>query len=472
MSFFHKLFSSAIATSWMSGFVLLFNTVLILGYIGSSWSPEMNNIWFLFFAIISFSQLALFGFNTTFIRFISYSYSGIKIIDIPNLIHKKDEEFNENFSKRELSEILGLLKLIYIFISVGFFILSFLLGHFFIEKPLLALEDRTSGLLSWYIVLLSSTIVIFLNQKLVILNGIFEVPASQKIIASTNLVGAIFIIICIISSAKLLLMITVQQLILTFSYVLLACAASKKLKGIGIKNIRVNYSPYLFKIVFDAAWKMGISAINSALLRNLSAILVVQFFPTEKSVTFQFIKRFFDIVEQFSIISITARIPMLASLRSRGKIQEFTNLLLQTQNISYAVFFLGYVGIIFFAEFIVGLFDINVFFGDKILIITFSYACILNRWGGMMMITSNQANLVIAHVVAAILSLGYLIILISFLDNGNLAMAMIFGQILTVPYIARRTYATFSSNFLDFEIKQGIPYLVLLTIINVFYLYL
>ena len=87
----------------------------------------------------------------------------------------------------------------------------------------------------------------------------------------------------------------------------------------------------------------------------------------------------------------------------------------------------------------------------------------------------DQANLVIAHVVAAILSLGYLIILISFLDNGNLAifpMAMIFGQILTVPYIARRTYATFSSNFLDFEIKQGIPYLVLLTIINVFYLYL
>ena len=131
-------------------------------------------------SIVAISQGVLFGFNTTFLRFISYSYSGVNITEFDKLKDKKSVKFNDSINIKEFSEIFSLMKYVYIYITIIYFILILIIGYFTLSKPISFLENPNDGWLSFLIIVFCSSITIFLGFYQIFLEGLSKVALVQR----------------------------------------------------------------------------------------------------------------------------------------------------------------------------------------------------------------------------------------------------------------------------------------------------
>jgi hypothetical protein len=74
-----KIYNSPIFNSTTNNVIILLSSIIAIPFVISKLNVEEINVWFLLMSIVAISQGVLFGFNTTFLRFISYSYSGVNI---------------------------------------------------------------------------------------------------------------------------------------------------------------------------------------------------------------------------------------------------------------------------------------------------------------------------------------------------------------------------------------------------------
>jgi len=167
-----------------------------------------------------------------------------------------------------------------------------------------------------------------------------------------------------------------------------------------------------------------------------------------------------------------ARIPTIAKLRGRGDFQALLPYLKQTQYISHGVFLVGYIAFITMGENILHLIKSNVNIGNFDLIILFSFATFLSRWGGMILATSNQANHVIEHINALIVSVVFFTIIYLFYTDLGINVfpfAHIVALTAAIPIIAKQVYPTLQTTFINYEKKVMFPMLGILIIINLIY---
>ena len=469
-----RILNSTILTSWFNSLVVLLNSFVILFHVISSWSQDISNIWFLFFSVVGFSQIVIFGFNGTFTRFISYSYAGISIKDFKNIKDIHNLNPSSKFNIHEISRIIGLLRFIYVFITIIFFLIVLIVGYLSIQRPLSEIEETHIIYYAGIIILLTSSLNIFLSTGQLILNGLSKVAVVQKIMSVINMLGFFAILFSIYFYGEFLSIIIVQQTITTSALLFVFVYSQYILKILGINKIKTCFERNIFSHIYESAWKTGVSSLSATAIKNTSSILAVQYFPVDQSVTFQFTKRVFDIFEQFISLSMTARIPNLAILRGTGKLNEFKSFFKQTQNICYAIFFLGYILLILFGNKFLVYIGSNLELGSLILLILFSLNTILSRWGAMTHIATNMGNNVIEQKTGTISLVVFIIFLIIFLEIYNsintFAVALILAQLATIPIIKNYSYATMKTSFYEYEKNMLFRYFILLVLLNVCFL--
>ena len=82
---FRSLFKSAVISSWFNSGVMMFSSFLAIPVVITKLSIEEINIFFLIGTLVSISKGLSNGFASTFMRFISYSSSGVKLSDFRNI---------------------------------------------------------------------------------------------------------------------------------------------------------------------------------------------------------------------------------------------------------------------------------------------------------------------------------------------------------------------------------------------------
>ena len=467
-----KFLHSPILNSWFNAFVGLFSSIVAIPIVITKLSVEEINLWFLFASIIALSQGVQFGFNTTFTRFISYVYGGVKIEEFKHLRFKKTLQYDERMNKEEFSKVFSLMKYVYIFLSFIYVIILLLVGYFALLKPIAELSIQSDGWISAFIILFATTLKLSLGYYQNFMLGINKVALVQRITGVVNLFGLTLILAVLFFVPTLVWIIFIYQFVALVSLLVIIYFAKQELRHLNLSTKRSRFDKELFLIVWESAWKSGITTIIANVVKHISAILVAQWFPSNISASFLFTKRVFDILERFTMTTFQARVPLIARYRSQGDFIKLIPLLKQTQYISYGVYFIGYLFLLIFGESVLYFINSNVHLGSYILVILFSFATFLSRWGGMTLSISNQSNHVVEHTNAIIVSIIFFSIIFLYYKSFGVYVfpfAQLVALIVVTPLISRVVYKNIHTTFWEYESKVFLPFLGLLIIVNIIY---
>jgi len=467
-----QILNSSIFNSWFSNLVILFNSILAIPIVITKLNVEAINVWFLFFTIVSLSQGILFGFNGTFSRFLAYSYAGVKISEFRDLKNKKESNYAHTVDKYEFGRIFFLMKKIYIVLSLFYMIVIFLIGYFALQKPINALQNHEIGWIAGLIVVVSTTLTLSFGYYQVFLEGINKVALVQRIIGITNLIGLFLILAVLFLYPTLISIVIAYQIVAVGTIVVITVFAREELKKLQITKKNHFFDKELFAIVWESAWKSGVTTIMANVTKQISAILVAQFFSPALSASFLFTKRMFDILERLTMATFQARIPMIARYRSRGDFGTLMPYLRQTQYISYIIFLFGYIVLISFGDQVISMIKSNVELGSVTLIILFSFATLSTRWAGMTLAMSNQANHVVEHINVSIITgvfFAIVILMYRVLGINVFPFAQFMGVLVSAPFLAQLVYKAYHTSFKEYEKKVFIPMFIILSYINFIY---
>ena len=432
---------------------------------------EEINVWFLLASISAFGHTLVYGFSSTFSRFFTYVYAGVSIKDFKHITFT-NQEVKQEVNWSEINSLLFHMKVIFFVLSLFYLVIFGAIGYILMKVPIQALSNTYEGWLSFFTVLFFSSINLYLNSYSVFLQGMKKVHLTQRVMGLCNLVGLIPILWVLYLYPTLSNIVIVYQLVLFSSSFFVFFKAKRFYKTSKANKTYSKFDKKIISVVWDSAWKNGFTSVVSGGMKHLSSLLIAQWFLPAVSASFLLTKKFFDILEKFTVLSFSARLPNVSFLKAQKKLDQLNLILKQTIRLCFGVFILGYTTMIVFGERILVLFESNVSMGGMLLIILFSFSTFFSRWSGIMLSVSNQSNKIIEHKNAFVVFLVFFTVLVLSKDKlGLLAFpfAHIIALLVTSPMILRNVYKPLETNVFKFEKNVVFPYFTLLLIINIIY---
>lgn len=467
----YRFVNSAVINSWFNGIIQLFSSIIVVPIVLTKLNVAEVNVWFLLASISAFGHTLVYGFTSTFSRFFTYVYAGVSIKDFKHITFTNQEVKREvNWS--EINSLLLHMKVIYLLLSLFYLFVFGAIGYVLMKGPINALSNTYQGWLSFFTVLFFSSINLYLNSYNVFLQGMKKVHLAQRVMGLCNLLGLFPILLVLYLYPTLSNIVIIYQLVLFSSSFFVFFKARQFHKNSVASEIPTKFDKNVILVVWDSAWKNGFTSVVSGGMKHLSSLLIAQWFLPAVSASFLLTKKFFDILEKFTVLSYTARLPNVSFLKAQKKLDQLNLILKQTIRLCFGVFILGYITMIVFGERILVFFESNVSVGGMLLIILFSFSTFFSRWSGIMLSVSNQSNKIIEHKNAFVVFLVFFTILVLSKDNlGLLAFpfAHIISLLVTSPMILRNVYKLLETSIFKFEKDVSFPFFTLLLIINIIY---
>lgn len=473
ISYLRTAYRSPIITSWLHIGIRTLNATIILPFALNCFTPEEISVWFLFYTVIGISQVVSLGFNVTFVRFLAYSYGGLKSKSFRNIDKNKKLLDFDSPDWNEICDIFFCMKRIFLVMGCMYFLVLSCLGSLSLVRPISLLLVENEGWISWFIVMGVNSISMFFGYYRIYIQGLNEVALLERM-SSIISACSIFLNICVLLLIPSLLALVISSQIAILLNVFCWVYLARNIKKGVLKSFeRRPFNKYIMKLVWESAWRSGITKIVAPIITHISGIIIAQTEIPSRVASFLLTQRLFNILQNFAMSAFNARLPVLARLRSRGDMPQFMQRVRQTMLIVYGVIYLGYICIIVFGRDVLTLIKSNAELGSPLLLILFSIAYMMSRLGAFQANMCNIENNVKEHIATLVYSLGYFGLLLAFFGNWEVEIfpiAMILGQIMTSIYILRYSYRNLGS-FWSFEQRTFLPLFFLLLITNVVYFF-
>ncbi|WP_108869584.1 hypothetical protein [Aquimarina aquimarini] len=468
-----KLYNSSIFTSWISQLIKVVFSLVTLPIVLKQFSVEQVNVWFLFITIVGIGQGIQYGFNTTFVRFFSYSFSGVRIKEFFDIKNKLEASLSKDVDKQEFSDLYVVLKRTFLFLTLIYFFLLAVFGTWGVIKPIGFLENYQEGWIAWLVIILSTSINLYMSIYQIYLRGINKVALINRVITIVSFFGIFLILFVGIYFPSLLNIILVVQFIAIMNSLCLYFASQKSNDSFLQKIPKSFFKKEVFNEVWDSAWKSGLTTIFATVIKHISGVIVAQLFTPISSASFLLTKRLFELLESFTMVTFQAKIPEIAAFRGRGDFKKLIPLLKKVLYLSYGIFVIGIVVILFFGENLISIIKGNAELGGISLLLAFTYSTLISRWAGINLAISNQANNVIEHINASIVFVIYFLFLgLLYKELGIVVfpLAALVSTLATAPFIIKRTYKTLNTTFIEFEKYMFIPIIIIVSLISLVYI--
>lgn len=432
--------------------------IVLLPFALSSLSNAELTVWFLLTTLVTFGQSVIVGFASTFVRFIAYSSSGVLFENYSKQIFDSKQQCNSDSNKQEIGRLLYVQWLIYSALTLIFLISVGVLGYFALKVPIDSVMDKSYTWSVSIFVLLTSTVSVYLSMYQVIMEGNDKVKDVQKIGALWHFCGVLITLLVLTYESTLFTLVLCYQLVVLGNMITIYFSCYNPFSenpykfGKPIKN----FDTSMFKHILDSAWKIGFTSLFASGAKQISGIVVAQVFASQTAASFLLTKRLFEILETFSQVTFRSKLPKLIGLFGVGNLPEYVRSLRSIVRLSYLIYILGFVIILYAGPLLISIFDHT---GDKslgstTLIILFGLSGLISRWGAIYLSVANHANRILDHK-AVIISTAVFVMFVyaSFDALGVISFPIgtILGSLATSYLIIKTVYPLISERFLKFE---------------------
>jgi hypothetical protein len=445
--------------TWLSYSTKALSLFGVLPLVLKQFSASEIVLWYLFVTIISLQTVIDFGFRQTFSRIISYAYGGSN--SIGKFINAQQSSLNENIGEPNrllLSQIVGTMKRIYLWLILLVFIVSAIFGSWALIKPIDSAGNTINAWICWIVIVVVTTISFYSKIYLNFLEGLFKIASVRRVETLTS-IGSIIssIIVLIVSPSLINLVVTNQIWVLVVSY--RDWYLCRKVENGLYQSIskEAKFNKELFSQIWPASWKSGISVLMSMGLVNFTGIVYAQMGNSISVASYLLTLRILNQVRDISMAPFYSKIPFLAILRVKNELPLLISTIKRGMFLSHMVFVVLYILLGFGIELILPTLGSEQNILDKKMWILMGLAFYIHRFGAMHAQVYLSTNHVITHIadgVTGVIYLVFLTILIQYLGVYGIPISMIIGYLsFYVWYSAKYSYSSLGIKFYEFERK-------------------
>lgn len=302
--------------------------------------PELDAnqifLWYLLMNMIAFSNLLDFGITNAFSRNITYSLNGAKEIHSFGFASTDSHNKSPNY---ELShKIVSASKYFFVFTSFIFFVVlaapTYFYGQYFNDYG-----SSSDFFLAWALFSIS----IIINNSFRFYNAIIQGRDRYdnyfKSQVSLNFTFLFLSILLFYFEQNLMIFGTSYLVAVMFSRFLARYFAYNNEFGLKLSNtkkISFSESFLIFKTLWSMSWRFGVSALGAFLIIRGSFFVIGIFLGPETASSYFLSLQIFTVIQSFSLIYTSARLPLFASLNL-----DFSNNLLRIQKIIRSSYFIS-----------------------------------------------------------------------------------------------------------------------------------
>ncbi len=466
-----RVWNSPTLNTWLGYLVQTLSLVLILPLVLRQFSIEEISLWYLFSSIISLQMIADFGFSNTFIRVIAYGMAGAtKIDDLRNYKNKTKGEPNWKL----LSDILGTMNFLYLIISISFFTLILVFGSVALIKPIGLLGNPIIGWISWLIIAVVSSLTLFGRIYSNYLLGTNKVALTNRWVAISSL-GRIFTSTIVLFFKGDILELVIANQIWNIIRIFVNKNLSIFINGGRYTELSsFSFKKEIFKSIWPAAWRGGISGLMSNGLAQLTGVFYAQIGTVDSVASYLLGLRLITTIKSVALAPFYSKIPLIARLRAENSYRKLDKIAKRGMLFSYVTFVFGFIIVGTFGSKLLNMIGSNAEFPSQLLWCLFGIAFFLHRFGGMHQQLYISTNHVISHIADGVTGLIFIITSYFLLQSfGVFAFPM--GMIISYVgfycwYSAHYSYKLIKESFFSFEFQTSFfPFVVIIvySIINI-----
>ncbi|AGY57853.1 membrane protein involved in the export of O-antigen and teichoic acid [Gloeobacter kilaueensis] len=460
-----RLWNSPTFTTWSSLAARTLSLIAVFPLVLRQFTPADIVVWSLLSSIISLQTFVDLGFAPTFARVVAFAMGGAKNIrdlrDTGNLTGSGQA----NWSLME--QICSTMQVIYYRLTLISICVLAILGSLALAKPISLTSDSYQAWAAWVVVLLGSTVALWGNRYNALLQGMNQIALLQRWQVITSL-GAIFSgFLVLITGGKLLALVLSNQLWIVVGVLrdrwLCRQVEERRLSSFTYGKLY----PEVFEGVWPSAWRSGLGAVFTAGLMQASNLVYAQLGATSGIASYLVALRLIQSVSQFSQAPFYSKLPLLARLRSQGKLVEQVAVATRGMRLAYWSFVVCFIGLGVFGPSLLQLIGSHAEFVNPVMWGLLGTCYFIERYGAMHLQLYSTTNHIVWHIVSVVhglIFLSFSFILFPFIGVYAFPTALLAGYAgFYARYCARYSYKTFQLKFWQFELSTSlIPLAIIL----------
>jgi hypothetical protein len=449
-----RTWHSPTLTTWGSFFSKTMGMIVVLPLVLTKFELTDITLWFFFTAIISLQSLFQMGFSATFIRLVSYGYAGADCKELQRISSTDSNLSPERVADWEtISSVCQSMKYIYRNLALLSALLFLTLGSLAANTPISDASNPQSGWLSWIIVIVANSFVLYGNQYTSYLIGLNKIALVRRWeILSGVLSVASSILVLIFNGGMLELIIATQvwPVVNTLrNYFICRYVFDGRFKRFKKNNL----DDAVWQAAWPSAWRSGLGVAMSTGIVQLSGVVYTQIGEQSEVAQYWLCLKLLTLLSTFSRAPFYTKIPNLSRLWVSGQKEKMVSIAKKGITISTWVFLIGFLCAAFLGEMTLNLINSNIEFPESRLWALMGLAFLIERIYAFHLQLYSITNTIIWHIVNGVggtIMICVLAVLVPKFGVLAFPLAMIVANA-SFPLIVctKRTYSTFNLSFLS-----------------------
>ncbi len=468
--FFLRVWDSPTINTWVSFFAQFGNFFLIFPLILNLFNSNEIAIFYLFSSVISFAQLADFGFKSTFIRYYAYAASGALEIADYRLTEKNEGRIQSQIPNWVLiGNIFRITNKVFSKSSVIYFFILVIVGPIFLRKQISLTNNENLFYFAWGLVCFASSLKFYSTKYECYLEGLNHIALLKRTEAFFFIISSTVGVVALLIKVTIVNFIIIQQILLFLNifriyYIFL----KKKPKTLLNSTQIVSIDKSLLEKIWSSAWRTGVSSFMSIGIGNLTGILYSQIASSNSVASYLISLRILNQIKDVAQAPFYSKLPLFSQLRAQNQIKLLILSAKRGMLYSHIVFFLGIFLMGIFSDNIVNIFNLKTSFVSSDLWYLICFAYFLQRIGAMHLQLYLTTNHVISHILDGITGIVVLLCVFFLMENYGVfafPISMITGYLFFYSWVSiYYTTKSLSVGYFEFEKNNLIVYVLGLVI--------
>jgi O-antigen/teichoic acid export membrane protein len=421
--------------NYAATFLKIASSALLFPFILKMMPSDEVGIWSVFMTITAFASLLDFGFSSSFIRNVTYVFSGVRNLKA-NGIETVDEE-NSTVDYGLLKGIISSMRWFYSRISIVLFIFLVTLGTYYVYTLLKDYKgDQQEVYIAWILLCCISTYNLFTLYYDSLLQGKGLVKRSKQVVIIGQIVYLVVAAFLIMSGFGLVAIVSAQA----SSVIIIRWLSYRSFFTIEIKqklhNAITHNKKEVLKAVYPNALKIGLTSLGGFMVQRSAIIIGSLYLPLKDIASYGITMQLIGVISGLAGIYTFTYYPKIALFRVTHDNQRIKELYLKGQVVLLLTYLVGGGGLIFLGSWGLNLIDSKTQLIPNIMIlmaIIISFLESNHGIAGMILLTKNEVPFFKASILSGGATVLNMLLLFQFSNIGIWAM-------IAAPGIAQGLY--------------------------------
>jgi hypothetical protein len=402
-----RAWQSPTVTAWGSVGTRAISALVVLPLILTRLSTQEIAVWYLLVTVMGLQQLADLGFAPTFTRVIAFAMGGAN--DLRDL--RAVAAPGSGFANWPLiGQIWATMRVVYWRLTLASCALLLVFGTWALQRPIGALTRPQDGWTAWVIILGMSVVVLRGNAYGAYLQGVNQVALFRRWEALTTL-GAMFTSFAVLLLGGRLVALVVANQGWMVLNVLRDWQLSRHVEGGRYRAFHERrVDPAVMSAVWPSAWRSGVGISFSRGVLYASGLIYAQVADAAAVASYLIAFRVIQTVSDFANAPFYSKLPLLARLRSEGRVADQVRVAERGMRLAYWTYALAFVGIGLSASWLLDAIHSHVSWVSPALWGLLGLAFFTERFGAMHIQLYSTTNHIIWHIANGVSGTIYLVV--------------------------------------------------------------